>query len=365
MEARTTKAMAGEFVASELGSRPREVFRHLVEAYLSSGEPVGSRTLSQRLPLTLSPASIRNVMADLEGMGLLYAPHTSAGRVPTEKGLRLFVDGMLQIGDLTSAERASIEDRIQASGRPFEDVLTQAASLLSGLSRCAGLLVAAKQETPLKHVEFVAISPGKALAILVGADGSVENRLIDTPLGLLPSALTEAGNYLSAKLQGRTLDSAKAEILKEIEQERTELDTLTARIVAEGLATLSARAPREGADAAGDRILIVRGASNLLDDIEAQGDLARVRTLFDDIERKNDLIGLLELARQGEGVHIFIGSENKLFSLSGSSIVAAPYADSKGKVVGVIGVIGPTRLNYARIIPMVDYTARVVGRLLA
>jgi heat-inducible transcriptional repressor len=177
--------------------------------------------------------------------------------------------------------------------------------------------------------------------------------------------LTEAGNYLSAKLQGRTLDSAKAEILKEIEQERTELDTLTARIVAEGLATLSARAPREGADAAGDRILIVRGASNLLDDIEAQGDLARVRTLFDDIERKNDLIGLLELARQGEGVHIFIGSENKLFSLSGSSIVAAPYADSKGKVVGVIGVIGPTRLNYARIIPMVDYTARVVGRLLA
>ena len=357
--------MASDFVASELGGRPREVFRHLVEAYLALGEPVGSRTLSQRLPLTLSPASIRNVMADLEGMGLLYAPHTSAGRVPTEKGLRLFVDGMLQVGDLTSEERASIEERIAASGRPFEDVLTQAASLLSGLSRCAGLLVAAKQETSLKHVEFVAISPGKALAILVGADGSVENRLIDTPLGLPPSAITEAGNYLSAKLQGRTLEAAKAEILKEIEGERTELDLLTARIVAEGIATLSARAPREGADGAGDRILIVRGASNLLDDIEAQGDLARVRTLFDDIERKNDLIGLLDLARKGEGVHIFIGSENKLFSLSGSSIVAAPYADAKGKVVGVIGVIGPTRLNYARIIPMVDYTARVVGRLLA
>ena len=356
--------MAGDFVASELGGRPREVFRHLVEAYLSSGEPVGSRTLSQRLPVTLSPASIRNVMADLEGMGLLYAPHTSAGRVPTEKGLRLFVDGMLQVGDLTSEERASIEDRIAASGQPMEDVLGQAASLLSGLSRCAGLLVAAKQEVSLKHVEFVAISPGKALAVLVGADGSVENRLIDIPLGLLPSALTEAGNYLSAKLQGRTLETARAEILKEIEEERTELDSLTARIVAEGLATLSAR-PRQGADPAGDRILIVRGASNLLEDIEAQSDLARVRTLFDDIERKNDLIGLLELARKGEGVHIFIGSENKLFSLSGSSIVAAPYADSKGKVVGVLGVIGPTRLNYARIIPMVDYTARVVGRLLA
>jgi heat-inducible transcriptional repressor len=356
--------MAGDLMASELGNRPREVFRHLVEAYLASGEPVGSRTLSQRLPLTLSPASIRNVMADLEGMGLLYAPHTSAGRVPTEKGLRLFVDGMLQVGDLTSEERAVIEERIAASGRPMEDVLSQAATLLSGLSRCAGLLVAAKQEVQLRHVEFVAISPGRALAILVGVDGSVENRLIDTPIGLPASALAEASNYLSAKLQGRTLDAARAEILREIEEQRAELDTLTARIVAEGLATLSAR-PKDGIDPAGDKILIVRGASNLLESIEAQSDLQRVRTLFDDIERKNDLIGLLELARIGEGVHIFIGSENKLFSLSGSSIVAAPYADAKGKVVGVIGVIGPTRLNYARIVPIVDYTARVVGRLLA
>jgi heat-inducible transcriptional repressor len=363
MESKTS-IYTGDFLPSDLATRPREVFRHLVEAYLSSGEPVGSRTLSQRLPLTLSPASIRNVMADLERMGLLYAPHTSAGRVPTEKGLRLFVDGMLQIGDITREERAAIEDRLAASGRPWEDVLSQAASLLSGLSHCAGLLVAAKQEVPLKHMEFVAISPGKALAILVGADGSVENRLIDVPRGLPSSALAEASNYISAKLQGRTLEAAKSEILKEIEDQRTELDSLTARIVAEGLATLSAR-PREGTDPAGDKILIVRGASNLLDDIEAQSDLERVRTLFDDIERKNDLISLLELARKGEGVHVFIGSENKLFSLSGSSIVAAPYADSKNKVVGVIGVIGPTRLNYARIVPMVDYTARVVGRLLA
>jgi heat-inducible transcriptional repressor len=356
--------MQGDLITSELGSRPREIFRHLVEAYLTSGEPVGSRTLSQRLPVNLSPASIRNVMADLEAMGLLYAPHTSAGRVPTEKGLRLFVDGMLQVGDLTREERAAIEEHIAASGRPLEDVLSQAASLLSGLSRCAGLLVAAKQEVPLKHVEFVPVGAGRALAILAGVDGSVENRLIDIPLGLPLSVLTEAGNYLSAKLQGRTLEAAKGGILKEIEEQRAELDALTARIVAEGLATLSAR-PHEATDAAGDKILIVRGASNLLEDIEAQSDLERVRTLFDDIERKSDLIALLELARKGEGVHIFIGSENKLFSLSGSSIVAAPYADAKGKVVGVIGVIGPTRLNYARIIPMVDYTARVVGRLLA
>lgn len=363
MESQSSFASA-ELFARELGTRPREIFRHLVEAYLTSGEPVGSRTLSQRLPVALSPASIRNIMADLERMGLLYAPHTSAGRVPTEKGLRLFVDGMLQIGDLSSEERRAIEDRLSRSGRPLEDVLNQAASLLSGLSHCAGLLLAAKQEVPLKHIEFVPIGPGRALAILVGAGGSVENRLIDVPQGLPPSALIEASNYLSSRLQGKTIDSARAEILQEIEQQRTELDQLTARIVAEGLATLSAR-PQEGSDPAGDKILIVRGASNLLDEVEGSADIARVRTLFDDIERKNDLIGLLEIARTAEGVRVFIGSENKLFSLSGSSLVAAPYADAKGKVLGVIGVIGPTRLNYARIVPMVDYTAKIVGRILA
>jgi heat-inducible transcriptional repressor len=270
---------------------------------------------------------------------------------------------MLQVGDLTSEERSSIEKRI-AGGRPVEDVLSQATTMLSGLSRCAGLLVAAKQEVALKHLEFVNIGPGKALAVLVGVDGSVENRVIDIPLGLPPSALIEAANYLSAKLAGRTLEAARGEILRDIEEERVELDRLTARFVAEGIATLSAR-PLDSQDAAADKILIVRGASKLLEDVEAQSDLERVRTLFDDIDRKSDLIALLELARKGEGVRIFIGSENKLFSLSGSSIVAAPYADAKGKVVGVIGVLGPTRLNYARIVPMVDYTARVVGRLLA
>ncbi len=348
----------------DLSERPREVFRHLVEAYLASGEPVGSRTLSQRLPLTLSPASIRNVMADLEKMGLLYAPHTSAGRVPTERGLRLFVDGMLQVGDLAAEERAAIEDRISASGHSLEDVLNEAATLLSGLSRCAGLLVAPKQEAALKHIEFVSVAPGKALVVIVGEDGSVENRFLDTPLGLPPSALIEASNYLSAKLRGRTLDSARAEIRKELDEQRAELDTLTAKVVAAGLATLSER-PSDSGRANEEKILIVRGAARLLEDVEAQSDIERVRTLFDDIERKSDLIRLLELAKDAEGVRIFIGSENKLFSLSGSSIVAAPYADAKGKIVGVIGVLGPTRLNYAHIIPMVDYTARVVGRLLA
>jgi heat-inducible transcriptional repressor len=345
-----------------LGERPREVFRHLVEAFISSGEPVGSRTLSQRLPLTLSPASIRNVMADLESMGLLYAPHTSAGRAPTEKGLRLFVDGLLEVGDLAPDERVAIEARMSGSGRALEDVLTQATSMLSGLSNCAGLLVSSKQDSPLKHVEFTAIGPGKALVVMVSEDGQVENRLIDTPLGLPGSAMSEASNYLNARLRGRTLDSARAEVLAELDGERAELDTLTAKIVAEGLATLSA--PVNGSRNIDEKVLIVRGTSHLLDSVEAQADIERVRTLFEDIERKNDLIRLLELAKDGDGVRIFIGSENRLFSLSGSSIIAAPYANAAGKVVGVIGVLGPTRLNYGRIIPMVDHTAKVVGRLL-
>ena len=348
---------------NNLGDRPREVFRSLVEAFLTSGEPVGSRTLSQRLPLALSPASIRNVMADLEAMGLLYAPHTSAGRVPTERGLRLFVDGMLQIGELAPEERSTIEQRISGSDRGLEDVLTQAATMLSGLSRCAGLMVAAKQDAAtLKHIEFVNIGPGKALVVIVTEDGAVENRVIATPAGLPASVLSEASNYLNARLRGRTLDTARDEILKELETERAELDVLTARIVAEGLATLST--PTSGSRAVDEKVLIVRGASHLLESMEAQSDLERIRTLFDDIERKNDLIRLLELAAEGDGVRIFIGSENRLFSLSGSSIVAAPYANAQGKVIGVIGVLGPTRLNYARIIPMVDHTAKVVGRLL-
>ena len=344
--------------AGILADRQREVFRRLVEAFLASGEPVGSRTLSQLLPIALSPASIRNVMADLETMGLLYAPHTSAGRVPTERGLRLFVDGLLQIGELAPAERASIEARMTGTGHGVEDVLTEATTLLSGLSRCAGLVVAAKQDTVLKHVEFLSIAPGKTLVVIVAEDGQVENRLIDTPLGLPASALSEASNYLNARLRGRTLDAARAQILADLESERAELDVLPAKIVAEGLATLTTHADGE------EKVLIVRGASHLLETLEAQSDLERIRTLFDDIESKNDLIRLLELAKDGDGVRIFIGSENRLFSLSGSSIVAAPYTNTQGKIVGVIGVLGPTRLNYGRIIPMVDYTAKVIGRLL-
>jgi len=345
---------------AELSDRSRDIFRNIVEAYLETGEPVGSRTLSQRGTIALSPASIRNVMSDLERAGLLDSPHSSAGRIPTQFGLRFFVDGLLEVGNLNPDERKGIETQLAASGRSINDVLTQASSMLSGLSQCAGLVVTPKRDPALKHVEFVPLAPQRALVIMVGEDGSVENRIIETPSGVLPSSYIEAGNYLSARMRGRTLEEVRSEIFSEIAAQRAELDELAARLVATGLAEW---AGRPGALASPS--LIVRGQSKLLDDVRATGELERVRHLFDDIERKSDLIQMLELAKKGDGVRIFIGSESNLYSLSGSSVIAAPYADRTQTVVGVIGVIGPTRINYARIVPMVDYTARVISRILS
>lgn len=344
----------------ELSERSRDIFRSVVESYLETGDPVGSRTLSHRGGIQLSPASIRNVMSDLEVMGLLQAPHSSAGRIPTQLGLRLFVDGLLEVGNLANDERKGIEAQLAASGRKMEDVLTQATSTLSGLSQCAGLVMTPKHEPALKHVEFVSLGPHRALVIMVGEDGTVENRVIETPLGLPQSAFVEATNYLSARLIGRTLEEARSDVLKEVELQQAELDTLAAKLVSAGLAEWSGAQAGTPAPS-----LIVRGQARLLEDVNASGELERVRQLFDDIERKNDLVQLLELAKLGEGVRIFIGSENKLFSLSGSSVIVAPYADQHHRIVGVIGVIGPTRVNYARIVPMVDFTAKVVSRMLS
>ncbi|NWH09174.1 MAG: heat-inducible transcriptional repressor HrcA [Alphaproteobacteria bacterium] len=342
-----------------LNERARDVLRMIVESYLETGEPVGSRTIAQKGPLQLSPASIRNVMSDLEQLGLLSAPHTSAGRMPTHAGLRLFVDAMLEVGNLSDDERQAIEGRIAAHQAGYDDVLRQATAMLAGLSQCAGLVVAPKADRALKHVEFVSVAPDKALVVMVGDDGSVENRLIVLPLGLPASALTEASNYLNARVRGRTLEEARGYILAEIVSRRAELDLLTARLVEAGVAAWSGD---EGLQA---RSLIVRGASRLLSDLTAGEDLERIRMLFDDIEQKEELVRLLDFVQEGEGVRIFIGAENKLMSLSGSSVVLAPYVNGRSKVVGVVGVIGPTRLNYARIIPMVDYTAKVIGRLLS
>jgi heat-inducible transcriptional repressor len=343
-----------------LNERSREIFRQIVESYLATGEPVGSRNLSRLLPITLSPASVRNVMSDLEQLGLIFAPHTSAGRLPTELGLRFFVDALMQIGDLSEQDRRSIEAQVAGAhtSKSLEAVLTEASQMLSGLTRSAGVVLTAKTNVRLKHVEFVRLEPERALAVLVAEDGQVENRVLNVPAGLPTSSLTEAGNFLNARIRGKTLAELRGEIEKAVTEGQAELDQLTHKVIATGLASWS------GGDSA-ERQLIVRGHANLLEDLRAFDDLERVRSLFDALETKRGVIDLLGRAERAEGVRIFIGSENKLFSLSGSSTIVAPYRDSQGRIVGVIGVIGPTRLNYARVIPMVDYTARVVSRLLA
>ena len=343
---------------TELSERSRTILRQIVETYLATGEPVGSRNLSRVLPMTLSPASIRNVMSDLEQLGLIAAPHTSAGRLPTQLGLRLFVDGLLEIGDLAVKERRQIEAHIAGKhGTSVDTVLKQASELISGLSHCAGVVLAEQQVARLKHIEFVLLEPGKALVILVGEDQAIENRIISLPQGLPPSSLIEAANYLNTRVRGTTIAEARATIETELASSKAELDELTQKVIQAGLAEWSGTLDDR-------KSLIVRGQANLLKDVTAQEDLERIRQLFDDLERKRDLVQLLGLSEDADGVRIFIGSENKLFSLSGSSLIVAPFHDDTRQIVGVLGVIGPTRINYARIIPMVDYTAKLVSRLL-
>ncbi|HEY3695312.1 heat-inducible transcriptional repressor HrcA [Phenylobacterium sp.] len=340
----------------ELDERARDIFRRIVETYLETGEPVGSRTIS-RAGVPLSAASIRNTMQDLTHLGLLGAPHVSAGRLPTHAGLRLFVDGLLEVGDVAEDERRSIEARLRAHGRNYEDALNEASAILSGLAGGAGVVVTPVRDGGVKHVEFVALAPDRALAIMVFEDGTVENRLVRLAAGVTPSALQEASNFLNARMMGRTVVEARTALRGDLDRARRELDVTAARLVEDGMAAWSGGGETE-------RALIVRGRANLLGDAQALEDLERVRMLFEDLEQKEQLISLLDGVREGEGVRIFIGAETRLFSLSGSAVIAAPYMTGNQRVLGAIGVIGPARLNYARIIPLVDYTARVLGQVM-
>ena len=339
-----------------LDARSAAVLREIVEQYVETGEPVGSRTLSRRLPMNLSPATIRNVMADLTESGLLFAPHTSAGRLPTDQGLRLFVDGLLNFGELTEEERESISAALAASGRSLEDTLAEASTMLSGLSSGAGLVLAPKSEGAVRHIEFVPLGPGRALVVLVNGDGHVENRIIETPPGVPPSALQQASNYLNARLAGRPLADLRKIVSEELAANRTELDTLSTQVVAAGLATWTGEG-RGGS-------LIVRGQARLLSDVTQIERLTAIQALFERLEAQETMLKLLDLAEQSDGVRIFIGGESRLFGTSGVSMVVSPARSEAGRIVGAIGVIGPTRINYGRIIPVVDYTARVIGRLL-
>lgn len=339
-----------------LDARSRDIFREIVEAYLDTGEPVGSRTLSKGR-IGLSPASIRNVMADLTDLGLLAAPHVSAGRLPTHAGLRLFVDGFLELGEPSEEDRSEIDARLRAVGRDLDDVLNEASEILSGIAGGAGLVASPTHDAPVRHVEFVPLGVREALCVLVTEDGDVENRLLALPEGLPATSLIEAGNYLNARMKGRTLAEARDQIVAELSDRRAALDEAAAGLVQAGLAEWSGETPGKG------RSLIVRGRANLLEDGEAAEDLDKVRVLFETLERQQSLLDILDSTREAEGVRLFIGAENNLFPLSGSSVIVAPYMSAQRKVVGALGVIGPTRLNYARVIPMVDYTAKVIGEI--
>ena len=344
-------------ILEEMNNRSREVFRRVVEGYLSDGEPVGSRTLSRDFSEDISAATIRNVMQDLEFLGLLGSPHTSAGRIPTQLGLRMFVDGILEVSEVDKNDRKKIDQIVSDETNQVENILDDISTTLSGVTQGASLVLTPKREAPIKHVEFLPLSANQALVVLVFADGHVENRLFKPPPGQTPSSMKEAANFLNAIMEGNTLSEAKKLIKNEIDYRRQELDTLARDLVQSGLALWEDTEERH-------ERLIVKGRSNLLSESAQQEDLDRIKNLFDDLERKRDIADFLELTEKGEGVRIFIGSENKLFSLTGSSLVVSPYMNSDKKVIGAVGVIGPTRLNYGRIVPIVDYTAQLVGKLI-
>ena len=345
-------------ILEEMNNRSREVFRRVVEGYLTDGEPVGSRTLSREFSEDISAATIRNVMQDLEFLGLLGSPHTSAGRVPTQLGLRMFVDGILEVSEIDKDDRKQIDKIVSDETNQVEDILDDISTTLSGVTHGASLVLTPKREAPIKHVEFLPLSTNQALVVLVFADGHVENRLFKPPPGQTPSSMKEAANFLNALMEGNTLSEAKKLIKNEIEYRRQALDTLAQELVNSGLALW------EDSEERHER-LIVKGRANLLNESSQQEDLDKIKNLFDDLERKRDIADFLELTEKGEGVRIFIGSENKLFSLTGSSLVVSPYMNSDRKIIGAVGVIGPTRLNYGRIVPVVDYTAQLVGKMIS
>ena len=339
-----------------MNDRSREVFRRVVEGYLDTGGPVGSRTLTRTMDEKVSAATIRNVMQDLEFLGLLEAPHVSAGRIPTQSGLRMFVDGLLEVNTPDVTDREKIDATLGSNERDVGTMLDSVGAALSGITHGASLVLTPKHEAAIKHIEFVSLAADRALVVLVFADGHVENRVFTPPLGQTPSSMREAANFLNAMAEGRTLSELRVRMKTELISRRQEIDTLAHAMVESGLAIWENEGdPHER--------LIVRGRANLLEGQE--GDLERIRTLFDDLERKRDIADFLELTDEGEGVRIFIGSENKLFSLSGSSLVVSPYMNADRKIVGAVGVIGPTRLNYGRIVPIVDYTAQLVGKLIS
>lgn len=346
---------------SQLSSRSKEIFSALVDAYIETGEAVGSRLLAKRAPCALSSATIRNIMADLEEAGLLYAPHTSAGRIPTEAGLSFFVDSLLECSDFEddTAIEHTLEERLSeeaASGGEVDEVLEQATALLSGLSQYAGIVLSPKTDSILKRIEFVTLSPTQLLVVILSNTGHVENRLIPYDRNLTPEQLKQLSNYLSTYLEGKTLVEGLAWVQAELKKQQHRFTKEATRLVQQGLETWS-RAHKPSS-------LILKGQANLLDAVEERNELDPIRNLFEAIETKQTMVHLLEATSNAEGIQVFIGSENPNFNVAGCSLVAASYRSADNRIVGALGVIGPSNMHYRQVIPLVSCTAKVINRLL-
>lgn len=337
-----------------LSERAQSLLKILVERYIAEGQPVGSRALSRFSSLELSPATIRNVMADLEEMGFVASPHTSAGRVPTPKGYRFFVDTLLTVRPLEEIERQQLEQQLVPDD-PHR-VVANASQLLSDLTHFAGIVVSPRRRgAVLRHIEFFGLSEKRVLLIIVGSDGEVQNRILITDRPYSPSQLVEAANYINQHYAGIEFDQLQQKVRGELLDLHRDISSLMQAAIATGSEAM--RQPADGG-------VVISGGRNLMEVHDLSGDMQRLRRLFDVFERKTQLLDLLDLTERAEGVKIFIGGESQLVPLDECSIVTAPY-EVDGQVVGTVGVIGPTRMAYERVIPIVDVTARLVSSALS
>ena len=336
-----------------MDERARSLLKTLVERYIADGQPVGSRTLSKASGLELSPATIRNVMADLEELGLIVSPHTSAGRIPTARGYRMFVDTMMTAQPLSLSDAAGLESTQLAADQP-QRVIANAAQLLSSLSSFVGVVTAPRKASVFHHIEFMRLSERRVLVILVAPDGDVQNRVIFTAQDYTPTQLLEASNYLTAHYAGLTLEAIR-------ERLKTEVDVLRGEIT-----TLMHAAVQAGTDAMADsqEQLVISGERNLLTVQDFSSDMGSLRKLFDLFEQKTQLMRLLDVSSRAEGVRIYIGGESRVVPYEELSVVSAPYVVD-GIIVGTLGVIGPTRMAYDRMIQIVDITSRLVSNALS
>jgi len=336
-----------------LSERAQTLLKILVERYIAEGQPVGSRALSRYSTLELSPATIRNVMADLEEMGFVSSPHTSAGRVPTPKGYRFFVDTLLTVRPMEQMERQQLEEQL-APDDPHR-MVTNASQILSDLTHFAGIVVAPRRRgAALRHIEFFGLSERRVLLVLVASDGEVQNRVLVTDRSYTPSQLTEAANYINQNYAGLEFDQLRTRVKGELIDLHRDISGLMQAAIETGSDAL-----RQASDG-----VVISGGRNLLEVNEISGDMHKLRRLFDLFERKTQLLDILEISEQAEGVKIFIGGESQLVALDECSIVTAPY-EVDGQVVGTVGVIGPTRMAYERVIPIVDVTAKLLSSALS